>query len=126
MHAHILKYLDLRTILTKLTRLSRGYNEFVGSENYTLYKRFLQMFCLNYNNKRDGLAGQCDILQLMRECCNIKETQTEDFIKCYAFYTDGGAYQDSNTYFLYRLHGDGNTLHSTIKIPDTTKKGVNI
>ena len=62
----------------------------------------------------------------MRDCCTIKETEQEDFIKCYTFYTDGGAYQDSNTYFLYRLQDNGNTLHSTIKIPDTSIKGVNI
>ena len=125
-HAEILKYLDLKTIFTKMAPLSRDYNAFVKSENYTLYKRFLQLFCLNYNKKRDGLAAECDIVQLIQDCCTLKTTQSEEYIKCYSFYTDGGAYQDSNTYFLYRLQGDGNTLHSTVKIEDTTEKGVNI
>lgn len=125
-HAEILKYLDLKTIFTKMAPLSRDYNAFIKSENYTLYKRFLQLFCLNHNKKRDGLAAECDIVQLIQDCCTVKAAQSEEYIKCYSFYTDGGAYQDSNTYFLYRLQGDGNTLHSTVKIEDTSEKGVNI
>ena len=35
-HAQILKYLDLTTILTKLAPLSRGYNDFVKSENFQM------------------------------------------------------------------------------------------
>jgi len=66
------------------------------------------------------------MLELIQDCFNAGATQTEDVIDCYPFYTDGGAYQDSNTYFLYRLQGDGNTLYSTIKIPDPSKRGVNI
>lgn len=63
---------------------------------------------------------------MIQDCCNEASSADEDVIKCYSFYTDGGAYSDSNTYFLYRLQGDGNTLYSTIKIPDPSKKGVNI
>ena len=65
---------------------------------------------------------------MIQQCCQAAKEYShhEDLIKCFSFYTDGGAYQDSNTYFLYRLQGDGKTLYSTIKIPDTTKRGVNI
>jgi hypothetical protein len=107
--------------------LSKEYNQFVKSENYILYKRFLTLYCINQKNKRDGLAAEVDILQLFQDCATAKEENLEnEKLKSYAFYTDGGAYQDSNTYFLYRLHGDGSVLYSTIKIPDTKKHGVNI
>lgn len=64
-HAHVLTYLDLKTIASKMLVLSRDYNEFVKNENYTLYKRFLRLFCLNHNKKKDDLIAQCNILQVL-------------------------------------------------------------
>ena len=84
------------------------------------------MLCLSHDLKRNQFLANCDIIQMIQDCCNEASSADEDVIKCYSFYTDGGAYSDSNTYFLYRLQGDGNTLYSTIKIPDPSKKGVNI
>lgn len=61
-HAQILTYLDLKVILTRMMVLSRDYHTFVKNENYTLYKRFLGLFCLNKSKKKDALIAQCDIL----------------------------------------------------------------
>ena len=86
------------------------------------------MFCLSSDLAKNARIMNSDILQMINDCCNASMTTDEDILKCYTFYTDGGAYSDSNTYFLFRLQGDGNTLHSTVKIPDDelAKKGVNI
>ena len=47
--------------------LSKTYHEFVRQENYTIYKKFLQLFCIDYNNKRDILPAHCDIIELIQE-----------------------------------------------------------
>jgi hypothetical protein len=52
---------------------------------------------------KNQLMAHYDILQLINDCCNASTMADEDVIKCYSFYTDGGAYSESNTYFLYRL-----------------------
>ena len=73
-HSIILKYLDLQTIISKMLSLSKTYNKFIREENYTIYKKFLQLFCINHNNKRDNLPAHCDIIDLIQECMSSSES----------------------------------------------------
>ena len=38
---NVLKYMELKDIITKFMQLSKGVNQFVREENYLLYKKFL-------------------------------------------------------------------------------------
>ena len=43
----ILNYVELQDLLLKFLRVSKSMNKFVKQENYLLYKKFLQLFCIN-------------------------------------------------------------------------------
>ena len=38
-HAYILKFLDVKTVFTKMIPLSRAYREFLRDQNYTMIKK---------------------------------------------------------------------------------------
>ena len=41
----IIKYVDLKDVILKFMRLSWSIRNLIKSDNYTLYKKFLKMFC---------------------------------------------------------------------------------
>ena len=68
-HARILKYLDLAVIWAKLIPLSSSYKQFVYSENYTLAKKWLRLFCLNKEILRGCFLAKTDIGQVITRSC---------------------------------------------------------
>lgn len=144
----ILKYLDLQDILTKLLPLCKSANEVVRGDNYTLYKKFLQLFCINYERKRfDDLPAEVDMINLISE--NVKRVrelqekrkqnekiiedqiiaeQTADLVRdpvleVAVFETDGGA-DDKIWYCIFNelLSSPNKSYISNIKVEEENKE----
>ena len=45
--AVLIKYISLHDILSKILWLNREIHDVVRSENYTLFKHFVKLFCIN-------------------------------------------------------------------------------
>lgn len=64
----VLKFLELSDIFAKLMPLCKCANHIVSTDNYTLFKKFLQLFCINYQLKHnDGLPSQVCMVQFIKE-----------------------------------------------------------
>ena len=71
----ILNYVDLQDILLKFLRISKSINKFVKQENYLLYKKFLQLFCINQIRKRNAVPAYNNVINLIKECLYAIEEQ---------------------------------------------------
>jgi len=58
----VMKYLDLKDILTLLIPLNKEIKELVASENYLMFKKFLHFFCIDTRLKRNALPAHNDIM----------------------------------------------------------------
>lgn len=63
----IIKYVDLKDVILKFMRLSWSIRDLIKSDNYTLYKKFLKLFCLNKELRRSDIVAFVDVLQLIKE-----------------------------------------------------------
>ena len=128
--AVVIKFVCIRDVLTKIRWLNKQINQIVCSENYTLYKHFLQLFCLNRHKKRGSVPVGVDMVKLILDNVLIREETLEDYKECqlnaFAFFTDGGTYSDYFDYFIHQVFGNGTHLHSSGPLPDPSKNGVNI
>lgn len=129
--ATIIKYVCIQDVLTKIMLLNKQINEIVRSENYTLFKHFLQLFCLDRWKKRGEVPVGIDMIELIRDNILIGESSTdepkkESQLSVFAFYTNGGTYSDYYDYFLQQVFGNGANLHSSGPLPDPSKGGINI
>ena len=63
----IIKYVDLKDVILKYMCLCHSIRDLIMSDNYTLFKKFLKLFCLNKELKRSDMAAYFDIFKLIKE-----------------------------------------------------------
>lgn len=117
----IIKYLEMRDIVQKMLLLNKKLRELFISENYILFKRFLRDFSLlNERLKRAEIPGKVPILQLLRDNYSLSRRegggQPSQNLFPFAFYTDGGTYNDDAKYFINNIFSQSGVCHST-KVP---------
>ncbi len=90
----------------------------IYAENYLLYKHFLRAFNLSTERlKRSDIPGKVSIPDLLKENLSIKRTSaSQQDLKPYCFYTDGGTYNEDIKYFVHNIFSASGVCHST-KIP---------
>ena len=84
----------------------------IQSENYLLFKKFLQTFSLNKRLKRSDIIVNSDVVDLFKRNVLQAKGQAES-IRPLVYYTDGGVYKDTAGYSLHQLFGKGDQLYSS-------------
>ena len=118
----------------KLMPLSKEFKQFIESENYLLYKKFIQLFSINMKAKRSMVPALTEVLQLTKECVQAADKCTSNSmdlgaqkIVMFAFYSDGGTNDINMTYFMHRIFDDtGSHLYSTKSILNPLKNPVHL
>lgn len=64
----LIKYLDVKDVLTKLLPLNKHVYALVAEQNYLLFKHFLREFnLLNDRMKRTDIPAKTSVMSLLRE-----------------------------------------------------------
>ncbi len=64
----LIKYLDVKEVLTKLAPLNKHVYSLVAEQNYLLFKHFLREFnLLNDRMKRTDIPAKTSVMSLLRE-----------------------------------------------------------
>ena len=98
--------------------LNKHINSLVLSENYLLFKHFLRTFNLSTERlKRAEIPAKVSIPRLISDNIRIERSQsTQQDLKPYIFFTDGGTYNDDIKYFVHNIFSTSGVCYST-KIP---------
>lgn len=63
--------------------------------------------------KRADIPAKASIFSLLQENLQLSKTGKAENLEPFAFYTDGGTYQDSNKYFINNIFSRSGVCHST-------------
>jgi hypothetical protein len=86
-----------------------------------MYKHFLRNFnLLNDRLKRADIPARIPIMQLMKENFSlVNQTTAAPNIEPFAYYTDGGTYNDEPKYFINNIFSRSGVCYSS-KVPKNT------
>lgn len=112
----LLKYIELKDIVKIIMNLNKEAREFSTSENYILYKHFLEYFNLHERLKRADTPAKVNVLQLIKDNLLLSLTSKKENLQPYCYFTDGGTYNDDHYYFIQNIFSRTNICYST-KVP---------
>lgn len=112
----LIKYLEVSDIITRLMVCNKRLRDLLISENYLLFKHFLRSFnLLNDRLKKSEIPAKISIMALMRDNFSLRRAHpVPQNLRPYAFYTDGGAYNDDNTYFIQNIFSQSHQCYSSL------------
>lgn len=124
----LIKYMDIKDIVSKLMVLNKKIKHLIQSENYLLFKHFLFSFnLLNDRLKRSLIPARLppsSLLNLFKD--NLSPPWEPSSwppslvdLHPYAFYTDGGTYNDDTKYFINNIFSRSGVCYSS-KVPKNT------
>ena len=123
----IIKYVDLKDVILKFMRLSWSIRHLIKSDNYTLYKKFLKLFCLNKELRRSDIVAFVDVLQLIKENVSLPLSRQPSQIIPAAYYSNFSAQDNELSYFAQNIFNVGTFLnYCSGDIPEPELCGVNI
>ena len=67
----IIKYADLKDVILKYMCLSWSIRKLIKSDNYTLFKKFLKLFCLNKEMRRSDMIAYVNVIKLVKNNVSI-------------------------------------------------------
>lgn len=116
----ILDYVSLPELLTKVLATNKRVKLAISEQNYFVLKMFIRYFNIHWRFKRTDIASFADMVRLCQE--NIKILQNKTSAKLFnpfAYYCDGGTYNDDHTYFIHHIFSTSNVCYSTKKGTDS-------
>jgi len=124
----IIKYVDLKDVILKFMRLSWSIRNLIKSDNYTLYKKFLKMFCLNKELRRSDIIAFIDVLQLIKENVSLPLSCQPSQIMPAVYYSNFSAQDNELSYFAHNIFNVGTSFmnYCSGDIPEPELCGVNI
>ena len=73
----LVKFMDLKDLVTKIMLLNKRVRDIIHAENYLLFKHFLRSFnMLNDRLKRTDIPALANILDLLRENFALRDSST--------------------------------------------------
>lgn len=115
----VIKYLELKEIITKIMALNKTTRNQILSENYLIFKKFLRVFNLNNRMKRSDMAAYVDVFKLIKENIQVESLQEQRRLTPFVYFTDGGVDSNSFNYFMHQLFGEGTHCYSSLNVkPD--------
>jgi len=100
--------------------LNKKHRELIQSENYLLFKHFLRNFnILNERLKRSEIPARVNIMDLLRDNFSLRLSNSAlgigigSNLHPFAYYTDGGTFNDDTKYFINNIFSRSGICHST-------------
>lgn len=124
----IIKYADLKDVILKFMRLSWSIRNLIKSDNYTLYKKFLKLFCLNKEMRRSDMIAYVNVIKLIKENVSLPLSKQPSAILPTGYYSNAGAQDDEFSYFVHNIFNvaGGFMTYCSGDIPDPSQTGINI
>ena len=63
--------MDLKDVILKFMQLSWSIRNLIKSDNYSLFKKFLKLFCLNKEMRRSDMIAYVNVMKLIKANVSI-------------------------------------------------------
>lgn len=108
--------------------LSWSIRNLIKSDNYTLFKKFLKLFCLNKELRRSDMVAYVDVMKLIKANVSIPSIKQPVAITPAGYYSNCGVQDDEFSYFVHNIFnvGGGYSTYCSGDIADPLENGINI